>query len=427
MKMKLLYLFVLVSGVFLQSNTYPEFEINVNDNPYPADLFIHITSQENRYMSILDTNMNLKWDVMSENMGMNFKPNGNNLSYFHKDNLYWILTNSEMREVDTLHMVNNFPLDYHECLLLPNGHYILQAYGSLIVDMSQLINGGLQVVIIKDQLVIQEFNSHHELIFEWQAWDYLDITDYTNLNLYAPEIIWMHGNSIEIDVDNHFVISNRTSSEIIKIHRQTGDVIWRLGGPQNEFSIENDPLNGFSLQHDVRIMPNGNYTLFDNGNGHETQVSRVVEYEIDETNKILSMVWEYTHPEGYFGLSMGSAQRLPNGNTLINWGSLSSSGLGTIITEVDMDKNIVLEIKYPFGYLTYRVTKSNWEFDIDLLVGDPNLDQIINVLDIVYLVNEVISQNPNPTVFDLYKIDLNRDGLFSVLDIVQLVSVIIEQ
>ena len=47
----------------------------------------------------------------------------------------------------------------------------------------------------------------------------------------------MHGNSIEIDYDNNILLSNRRSSEIIKIDRETGEVIWIMGGPLNEFTF----------------------------------------------------------------------------------------------------------------------------------------------------------------------------------------------
>ena len=52
----------------------------------------------------------------------------------------------------------------------------------------------------------------------------------------------MHGNSIEIDDDNHLIISNRRSSEILKINRYSGEIIWRFGGPQNDFTILNDSI-----------------------------------------------------------------------------------------------------------------------------------------------------------------------------------------
>ena len=52
-------------------------------------------------------------------------------------------------------------------------------------------------------------------------------------------------------------------SELIKFDRQSGDVIWRLGGPMNDFTFINDPLYGPNRQHDARRLDNGNIIIFD--------------------------------------------------------------------------------------------------------------------------------------------------------------------
>ena len=123
----------------------------------------------------------------------------------------------------------------------------------------------------------------------------------------------------------------------MKIGRDNGQIIWILGGPNNQFTIMNDEYNGFSRQHDVRRLGNGNLLLFDNGNEHVPPISRAVEYELDETDMTASLVWEFSHPEGYLGLAMGSVQRLPNNNTLVNWGRLEEQV--SVITEVDQNNN----------------------------------------------------------------------------------------
>ena len=92
---------------------------------------------------------------------------------------------------------------------------------------------------------------------------------------------------------------------------------------------------------------------------------------------------------------------------------------------MDYEKNIVLEITYPIAYHSYKVRKSNWDFDINLLVGDANLDNSINILDIIYLVNDILYNDSDPSVFDLYKIDIDKDGSINVTDIIQLVNIIL--
>ena len=265
-KKSTILLFIWQSVIYPRDMNYLDFEIIVNNDPYPANIFIHTTGSQPRYMAIIDSLINPSWFINSGPLGLDFKVNQNKLSYFNKNNKSWIILNEYMVETDTLECVNGYDADYHDIQLLANGGYLLQAYDSISVNMSEIISGGNNdaMVIL---LIIQEFDSNKNLIFEWNAWEHLNIADYQNLNLTSNRIVWMHGNSIDIDLDSNILISNRRSSEIIKIDRNNGDVIWYFGGPNNEFSITNDPYNGFSRQHDVRRIENGNILLFDNVNG----------------------------------------------------------------------------------------------------------------------------------------------------------------
>src|SRR2546422_8452549 len=49
----------------------------------------------------------------------------------------------------------------------------------------------------------------------------------------------VHGNSIELDSDGNLLLSSRHMSEITKIDRQTGDIIWRMGlnSKHNDFTF----------------------------------------------------------------------------------------------------------------------------------------------------------------------------------------------
>ena len=421
-KNRTLLFFLLASAMFPRDMNYLDFEIIVNNDPYPANMFIHTMGSQPRYMAIIDSLINPSWFINSGPLGLDFKVNQNKLSYFNNYNKSWIILNEYMNETDTLECVNGYLADFHDIQLLANGGYFLQTYDSIYVDMSQIDPGGNTnaMIII---LIIQEFDSNKNLIFEWNAWEHMNIADYHNLNLTSNRIVWMHGNSIHIDLDSNILVSNRRSSEVIKIDRNNGDVIWYFGGPNNEFSITNDPYNGFSRQHDVRRIENGNILLFDNGNDHDPPISRAVEYEIDESEKTANLVWDFSHPEGYVGLAMGSVQRLPNNNTLINWGRLVDQG--AVITEVDYDKNIVFEIQYPYPFYCYRVTKHTWQFETNLIPGDTNLDNQVNILDINFIADYTAQDTSELDVYHLYRYDINRDRSIDDIDINLLAEMII--
>lgn len=397
-----------------QNNGYHNYEITINQNPFGSNLFIHTMGDQPRYIAIIDSQLSPSWFINSGEFGLDFKVNQNYLTFFNKSNQNWIVLNDKMKEVDTLNCVNGYKADYHDIQLLQNGGYILQAYDSISVNMSQIVSGGNPNAIVI-YLIIQEFDQNKNLIFEWNAWDHLNIADYTNLDLTRLRLTWMHGNSIEVDQDFHLLVSNRRSSEILKIDRNTGDVLWYLGGPNNDFTINNDSFNGFNKQHDVRRLSNGNILLFDNGNEHQPPISRVVEYSVNEINKSINLVWEFYHPEQLLGLAMGSAQRLPNQNTLINWGIVNNNG--AIITEVDYNKNIVLEIRYPLGVRCYKVRKEDWFFSTNLIPGDTNHDDRIDILDLNYMTNFIIDNLSAVNTFHLYRYDINKDGIVNESDI----------
>jgi len=429
MKLKIMTIIILMCSFLLPE--YPNFEIRANNNPYNEKLFIHTMHQPSGYMAILDTNLNFYWSICSGNKGIDFKTNGEFITYFYKDteendeldDNYWIIADQSMNEIDTIKSTIGIT-DYHDMRLLDNGNYILQSYVSSYIDLSEFVEGGHPNALVNGILNIEEFDQNHNLIFAWFAFDHLDISEYSNVNLTNPEFTWMHGNSIDIDYDNNLILSNRRSSELIKIDRVSGEVIWIMGGPLNEFEIIGDPLNGFNKQHDARRLNNGNLLLFDNGNSHSPPTSRVVEYQIDEENKTATHVWDFINPYNELSLSMGSVQRLPNENTLINWGNTIGEH-GGIIMEVNQDHIIVLEIEYPYGYNTYKVRKHAWEFNVPMHIGDANLDETVNILDVLYLVNYIFDDNSIKDIFNLYKIDINKDYEMDVLDIVEMVNIIL--
>ena len=404
----------------------PSYNVLINENPYPEKIFIHSMSE---YMSILDTDLNFYWLINNDNKGMDFKLNNTKLSFYHKPNTslneaLWIIADETMTEVDTVQCTSGMT-DYHDMIITDNNTYILQSYDSEVMDLSSV--GGNEFEVINSILRIQEFSQNHNLIFDWYAADHLNIFDYVNTLLIEQSIggqtSWMHGNSIDVDYDNNLILSNRTSNEIIKIDRITGEVIWIIGGPLNEFQIINDQLSGVKSQHDVSRLDNGNLLIFDNGDPQEYDESRVVEYEIDETNKTATLIWEFQNPYGYISRAMGSAQRLTNGNTFINWGTILIEGesVGANIMEVTYEKNIVLEIQFD-NHQSYKATKSNFEFSIPMGFGDTNLDNTLNVQDIIYSVDYVLFNNDNHSIFDLYKIDSNLDHTINIIDIIEIVN-----
>ena len=216
---------------------------------------------------------------------------------------------------------NGYTGDDHELQVLPDGTYYLLALHTEIVDMRRFVTNGNPGASVTEE-ILQELTAGGDLLFQWRAWDYFDIHDQAQfIDLTSSSFDFPHMNAIDIDTDGNIVLSSRNTSEITKINRDTGDIIWRLGGGHNQFVYVNDPLNGARNQHAVRVVATNRYTMFDNGNLHNPPVSRGVEYLLDTNAMTATLVWQYPPipTNTIYSYYMGNVQRLTNGNTLINW------------------------------------------------------------------------------------------------------------
>jgi hypothetical protein len=183
------------------------------------------------------------------------------------------------------------------------------------------IGGGSEVSLAGHQLVRLRPDGSTE--FEWNAWDHLKVDEWIEPPRpdrgSATGRDFDHPNSLAFDHDGNYIVSFRNTGQVMKIDAVTAEVIWRLGGRRNEFTIARDPLGGFSAQHSARILPNGNLLLYDNGTRHEPPETRAVEYALDLAGMTARMVWEFRHVPAIYTNAVGSVQRLRNGNTFIGY------------------------------------------------------------------------------------------------------------
>jgi hypothetical protein len=313
----------------------------------------------------------------------------------------------------------------HDWARLPNGNTML------LVAVPRAVPG-LGPKVIGDQ-AIYEVSPTGKLVWTWVAGDHLSefgfppagivyLRERIKRNLPEPfgylEINDMHplGPNKWFDAgDTRFdpaniMIDARKANVVLIISRKTGHVVWRLGPvfPGSEYSpdrrVVNEkvprPVDQISGQHNAHLIPEGlpgagNLLLFDDEGGAGFPPAALGIYagsrvlEIDPVKK--QIVWEYTGADSgrpvwsFYSSFVSSAQRLPNGNTLID------EGMYGRIFQITPDGTIVWEYVVPYlghsmvngkpfvNTLTYRAQAVPYEW---VPAGTPHAEQAVKELDI---------------------------------------------
>ena len=337
---------------------FPNIQAAVFGTPAPGRLFLsdlHFAASGPpvpSYLMILENDGTPFFYRKLPGVGLDFKmqPDGR-LTYFDVAAKGFYALNARYDVVDSFRCGNGYSTDGHDLILLPDGHAVLMSYDPQVVDLSALAGRSNAIVI---GLIIQELDEGKDVVFQWRSWDHFQITDVVSHSLTTAVVDYVHGNSIDVDPDGNFLLSSRHMNEVTKISRTTGEVLWRLGGRNNQFTFINDAIL-FSHQHDVRRLPNGHITMFDNGNFRQPQFSRAAEYAIDEMQKTATLVWQYRLNPDVFSVAFGSVQRFSNGNSLICWGAAKPT-----LMEVAPDGTIISALSLNPGVATYRAVRFEW-------------------------------------------------------------------
>jgi hypothetical protein len=271
----------------------------------------------------------------------------------------YVIFDSSYREIARLHAGNGYNGDHHEFLISPQDTALITIYNAVPLDLSPV--GGSKDSVAMQGIVEELDIETGEVLFEWHSIEHvgLEETYVKPWEDHYPGIDYFHINSIDVDHDNNLLISARETSAVYKIDRNTGEVIWRLGGKKSDFEM--GPGTRFAFQHDARRQPDGAITIFDNGslvfeNGIPKAVeeSRAIVLELDEEEMSASLVREYTHPDKQYADAAGNMQVLPNGNVFIGWGRALA------ISEFSKDGELLFDVRLPPENRSYRDFRFPW-------------------------------------------------------------------
>ncbi len=367
-------------GVFTPADAAPIPGITVNDygNPgavSPGRVFLAVASETvdtgvGVYLMIVNNDGTIAWSKeTSDDEIYDFKvlPNGHLHYAAFIEPHSWTGGGDVVHEIldenynpkETITGGNGYVAESHDFQLLPNGNVLQFGYYMSEVDMSKIVAGGHPAAKVSGA-VIQELDANRNVVFQWRTWDHYPFAG--NVTGTAAVINAFHINTIFKDLDGNIIIG--TPQLVTKINRQTGEIMWHLGGTQNQFTFAGGGASGDFGGHAMNLLPNGNYLIYDNGGRGTTGApSKAHEYILDQVNKVATRVWTYTSSPSIKAWHRGSAQRLPGGNTLIGWGGASGAAVPTC-TEVTPSGQKVFDISFTNPLVeSYRAVRFPWPPD----------------------------------------------------------------
>ncbi len=296
---------------------------------------------------------------------------------------------------------NSSMVQHHDIYPLPNGNMLMLAV--TVMENDEAIEAGrdpskleentlyneqiieLQPIGTDSAIIIWEWNINDHLIQEFDNTksNYGDVNenpqllDINFLNGLSGNSNWLHINSIQYNSAlNQIILSSRLLCEIYIIERPTttevgaahsggfygkgGDFLYRWGNPQ-AYQQGTSVDQKLFRQHYPHWIPEGlddagKLIIFNNGWGRvptysevlvispPTQTDGVYSYDPNSAYGPLTADYTYTDPidqTNFFSRILSSAQRLPNGNTLI------CDGDSGFFFEIDINQNIVWEYYNP--------------------------------------------------------------------------------
>jgi hypothetical protein len=262
-----------------------------------------------------------------------------------------VVMDSTYRVVARLPAGGGHQSDLHEFALTQRGTAIVTSYEVKPADLTSVggPSGGKVIGGIVQEIAIPSAR----VLFEWRSLDHVAI-DESHAAYSGHAYDYFHVNSVDIDADGNLLVSARNTWAVYKVQRETGRVLWRLGGKRSDFRMGRG--TEFAWQHDARHHDEGRLiSIFDNGAAPPVAPqSRVLVIALDRRGRYARLVRAYTHPRRLLAPFMGNAQILRDGNVMVGWGGLP------YITEFRRGGGVHFDARLPVRGMNYRAFRFSW-------------------------------------------------------------------
>jgi len=330
-----------------------------SDQVAPGDYFLGFRRGG---LTILDRQGRIVWFRPTVTGFSNFEPQTLNghpvLTYFQtptprRKGSYLIL-NRRYEKIAEVTPGNGYDADMHEFHLTGRGTALMLSYRTVKWNLQAV--GGPPDGRVSDNVVQEIDLKTGAVLFEWHALGKIGLGG-SRMPQPGPDDSWdaFHLNSIEPDGDS-FLISSRWNSSIYRVDRESGRIEWVLRGDGGRSDFRVGRRAGFSGQHDVRRLPNGNLSIFDNAGEPGRHAASVLILKLTGTEageRRAIPIARFRNPNGRASAATGSAQALPGGDILAGWGNTPA------LTEFGPDGKVLFHARTRSS--SYRARKGVWD------------------------------------------------------------------
>jgi hypothetical protein len=246
---------------------------------------------------------------------------------------------------------NGLKPDLHEFKITPDDKAVIVSY-PIVRQNLRAVKGRKRGLVVDS--VLQEIDLDTGLVtFEWHSLGHIPITETFARPRPGTPFDYAHTNSVNPDLDGDFLMSARNTWTAYKIDRETGKILWRLGGKKSSFKLPRAAR--FAWQHDVHRRADGAITVFDNSAFPPVRkFSRALAIRLDQSKRTASLISATRHPRRLLTATQGNQQTLPNGDFLVGWGSQRQ------LTEYDSAGKVLFNAALSLGYESYRTYRLPW-------------------------------------------------------------------
>lgn len=311
---------------------------------------------------IFDRRGELVWYIPADDNLYNFSPQPNGHISFNLNDQWYELDSS--LSLNTVATCAGLAGDFHDYIHLPDGRRFELCNADTIMDLrayrTYVGQPGDSLATVRYNIV-EERNPLGQLAKTWRAIDHFSPADVDSQYFYYPWYLELnHTNSMDYD-GRHLLLSHRSNHEVTMVDWPTGNVMWRLGGRNNDFLFINDA--GFRSQHDARFVGSNRISIYDNRSLGTITTPRAVVYSLDTVNWIATREYERVL-QNTSSPSMGSFRQLPNGDGLVCWGQILPENAPNITYYLATGQKVA-DWHFQDQHLAYRITCEDLPFPIE--------------------------------------------------------------